>query len=134
MGKSTVLCALLGYLRGRHRRKHMKPPARHAGCLQASTFTAACVAQHSMWWCRRSVGRRSLGNNAPFSIDSSCRTLDDSHPDLVGPPGTNVALVVDRTAVTRATLVRVVIAAAHETSADGALSPVAWARVVSHYN
>ena len=77
---------------------------------------AACVDQRGMGWCRRGVGRRRLGNNAPFSVESSCRTLDDSRPDLVGPPGTNIALVVDRTAVTRATLVRVVIAAAYETS------------------
>ena len=44
------------------------------------------------------------------------------------------ALVVDCTAMTRATLVRMVFAAAHESSADGAFTAVAWSRVIGHDN
>ena len=36
--------------------------------------------------------------------------------------------------MTRATLVRMNIAAAHESSADGAFAPVAWSRVIGHDN
>ena len=55
-----------------------------------------------------------------FLRGSGSRTLDDASPDFVGPLRTNVALVVDCTAVTRATLAWVVVPTVHQPSADRA--------------
>ena len=57
-----------------------------------------------------------------------------SSPYYICPLQISVEVVVDCTAVTRAALVRMIIVAAHESSADGAFAPVAWTRVVRNDN